>query len=192
MKMPIISLDYLKLHYEVMGEGDRILFLHGLGSSGRDWQEQTSFFANRYQVITVDMRGHGESNNPPGAYSIPLFAEDVARLLEVLRTPPVHTVGISMGGMIAFQLAVSNPELVRSLVIVNSSPEFVVRSFKEGSVEQAPLSKTRTGGIEKDTGRALGGKRHPCIRKIYESNRWLERGRSHWRYPLPDVGHCLR
>ena len=129
--MPILSLDDIDLYYEVVGEGAPLLFVHGLGSSRRDWEEQVGFFANRYRVIVFDVRGHGKSGKPPGPYSIPLFAADTAKMLKAFEVGPAHVVGISMGGMIAFQLAVSQPGMVRSLVIVNSSPEFIVRTFKE-------------------------------------------------------------
>ena len=129
--MPILNLDDIDLYYEVIGEGAPLLFVHGLGSSSRDWEEQVGFFANRYRVIVFDVRGHGKSGKPPGPYSIPLFATDTAKMLKALGVGPAHVVGISMGGMIAFQMAVSQPGMVRSLVIVNSSPEFLVRKFKE-------------------------------------------------------------
>ncbi len=62
---------------------------------------------------------------------MPLFARDTAKLLQALGVAPTHIVGISMGGMIAFQLAVSHPELVKSLVIVNSGPEYIVHTLKQ-------------------------------------------------------------
>ena len=129
--MPVLQLDDVALFYEVVGEGQPVLLIHGLGSSGRDWEKQIEFFASRYQLITVDIRGHGRSSKPPGPYSVDLFAEDVVRLLETLGVGPVHVVGISMGGMIGLQLAVSWPEVVRSLVVVNSDPELVVRTFQD-------------------------------------------------------------
>lgn len=129
--MPILNLDDIDLYYEVVGEGAPLLFVHGLGSSSRDWEKQVGFFANRYQVITFDVRGHGKTSKPPGPYSIPLFAEDTAKMLKALKVGPAHVVGISLGGMIAFQLAISQPEVVKSLVIVNSGPAFVVRTLKE-------------------------------------------------------------
>ena len=129
--MPILSLDDIDLYYEVIGEGAPLLLVHGLGSSSRDWEKQIGYFADRYRVIVFDVRGHGKSGKPPGPYSIPLFATDTAKMLKALEVGPAHVVGISMGGMIAFQLAVSQPGMVRSLVIVNSGPEFIVRTFKE-------------------------------------------------------------
>lgn len=129
--MPRLHVSDIDLHYEITGQGQPILLIHGLGSSTRGWEEQVPFFSQHYQVMTFDVRGHGESDKPPGPYSIPLFAADTAELITSLGIAPVHVVGLSLGGMIAFQLAVDAPDLVRSLVIVNSGPEFIVRTFKE-------------------------------------------------------------
>jgi 3-oxoadipate enol-lactonase len=121
--MPHLHLDDVQLYYEVSGEGEPLLLLHGLGSSGRDWELQLPDFSRCYQVITVDVRGHGRSSKPPGPYAVSQFASDVAALLQRVAGGPAHLVGISMGGMIALQLALDTPECVRSLVIVNSAPE---------------------------------------------------------------------
>jgi len=129
--MPILQLRDIRLYYEVAGEGDPIVFIHGLGSSARDWEYQVPFFAPCYRVVVFDVRGHGRSDKPPGPYSVPLFAQDTAALIRALEAAPAHVVGISMGGMIALQLAVDEPALVRSLVVVNSGPELVVRTFRE-------------------------------------------------------------
>lgn len=129
--MPSLTLNNTQIYYEITGQGDPLLFIHGLGSSGRDWEPQLPHFAQYYQVITVDIRGHGRSGKPVGPYSVAQFAEDVAALMEALAIAPAHVVGISMGGMIAFQLAVNHPTLIRTLTIVNSGPELVVRTWKE-------------------------------------------------------------
>ena len=129
--MPRIRIDDTELHYEDTGQGPLLLLIHGLGSSTRDWEKQVPYLSQRFRVITFDVRGHGRSDKPPGPYSIPLFAADTAELLKVLENGPAHVVGISMGGMIAFQLAVSAPELVKSLVIVNAGPEMIVRTLRE-------------------------------------------------------------
>jgi 3-oxoadipate enol-lactonase len=129
--MPHVTINSIPIHYEITGQGDPLLFIHGLGSSGRDWELQVPYFAERYQVITVDVRGHGQSGKPPGPYSVHQFAEDIAAFMEAVAIPSAHIVGISMGGMIAFQLAVNHPARVRTLTIVNSGPELVVRTWKE-------------------------------------------------------------
>jgi 3-oxoadipate enol-lactonase len=129
--MPHITLHDTPIYYEITGHGDPLLLIHGLGSSGRDWEPQVPHFAQHYQVITVDVRGHGQSGKPKGPYSVAQFAEDIAALLQRLALAPAHVVGISMGGMIGFQLAVNHPALIRTLTIVNSGPELVVRTWKD-------------------------------------------------------------
>lgn len=129
--MPHIHLSGLKLYYEMTGIGPPLLLLHGLGSSTRDWEKQVEPFAQKYQVILFDLRGHGRSDKPPGPYSIKIFAEDVLALIRKLEVIPLHVVGISMGGMVAFELAVSYPELLRSLTVVNSYPEMRVETLRE-------------------------------------------------------------
>jgi 3-oxoadipate enol-lactonase len=123
--------DGCQLHYEDYGHGEPLLLVHGLGSSTRDWEYQIPVLAQHYRVIALDVRGHGRSDKPRGAYRIADFAADVAALIEYLQLPPVHLVGISMGGMIGFQLGVDRPELLRSLTIVNSGPEVRARSARD-------------------------------------------------------------
>jgi pimeloyl-ACP methyl ester carboxylesterase len=119
--MPKEKVIDISIYYEITGEGEPLLFIHGLGSSTRDWEEQVPFFAKNYQVITVDIRGHGQSDKPKGPYTIPMFASDIAELLKVLQVGPIHVIGISLGGGIAFQLSIDHPELVKSLVAVNAA-----------------------------------------------------------------------
>lgn len=126
--MPYFDNDGCQLHYEDYGHGAPLLLVHGLGSSTRDWEYQIPVLAQHYRVIALDVRGHGRSDKPRGAYRIADFADDVAALIEYLQLPPVHLVGISMGGMIGFQLGVDRPELLRSLTIVNSGPEVKAKS----------------------------------------------------------------
>ncbi|MGA7877205.1 MAG: alpha/beta hydrolase [Desulfoferrobacter sp.] len=129
--MPKLKVHDVDLYYESTGRGQPLLFIHGLGSSLRDWERQVPFFSRNHQVITLDVRGHGRSDKPLGRYSIQLFAADIAELIRLLGLAPVHIVGISMGGMIAFQMAVSKPELLKSLVVVNSGPEFVLHGIRQ-------------------------------------------------------------
>jgi 3-oxoadipate enol-lactonase len=129
--MPKLYIGDIDLYYEVHGDGEPVLLIHGLGSSSRDWELQVPSLAKNYQVVVYDVRGHGQSDKPSGPYRIALFAQDAIALIKVLEIAPVHVIGISMGGMIGLQLAVDAPELVRSLVVVNSGPEMVVKSMKD-------------------------------------------------------------
>ena len=129
--MPSVNLENISLYYEEQGAGEPLLLLHGLGSNGRSWEYQQAPFAAQYRVIVPDVRGHGRSAKPPGPYSVPQFARDIFALLDHLQIDRFHLVGLSMGGMIGFQMAVDQPERFKSLTVVNSGPELVPRSLKE-------------------------------------------------------------
>jgi 3-oxoadipate enol-lactonase len=129
--MPRFRANGIDLYYEVTGKGQPLLFIHGLGDSTHTWEKQVSFFSKSYEVVTFDVRGHGQSDKPAGPYSIDLFARDTASLIRALQIAPCHVVGLSLGGMIAFQLAVSDPGLLRTMTIVNSGPAMILRTFKQ-------------------------------------------------------------
>jgi len=126
--MAFFDHDGCSLHYEEYGRGAPVLLVHGLGSSCQDWEYQIPALSACYRVIAVDMRGHGRSDKPRERYSIPAFSADIQALLEHLDPGPVHYVGLSMGGMIGFQLAVDRPDLLKTLTIVNSAPEVKIKS----------------------------------------------------------------
>ena len=128
--MPLLSCNSINLYYEVHGEGTALLFIHGLGSSTKDWEAQIDYFSGTYKVIVLDLRGHGQSDKPIGTYSISLFAEDMACLIKKLDIQPAHIVGISLGGMISMQMAVHHPDLFKSMIVVNSPSEFLQDTFK--------------------------------------------------------------
>ncbi len=119
------------MYYEIIGNGDPLVFIHGLGSSARDWEEQISVFSKDYKCITLDMRGHGNTDKPNEQYKIPQFAEDVAELLKALNVSNAFVVGLSMGGATGFHLAISYPDLVKKLVVTNMSAIVPYKSFAD-------------------------------------------------------------
>jgi 3-oxoadipate enol-lactonase len=121
----------VELSWRTSGEGSPVLLIHGLGSSQRDWSRQVPDMARRHRVVTYDQRGHGASSRPERDFTMVDLALDAAALIRGLGLAPCHIVGLSLGGMVAFQLAVDDPELVRSLIIVNSGPEVIARSMGE-------------------------------------------------------------
>lgn len=129
--MPKQHINHIDLYYEITGAGPPLLLLHGLGSCIPDWQPQIDAFAGQHQIIAIDIRGHGQSDKPPGPYSIAQFTADVIALLRHLGLGPVHVAGLSMGGMIALQMALDAPELVTSLTLINNGPEIPNRTFAE-------------------------------------------------------------
>ena len=129
--MPMIPLGDLNVFYETHGQGEPVLLIHGLGSSTEDWDLQVKALQRDFTVVTYDVRGHGKTAKPAGKYSVVQFSNDVAKLIDHLGLGPMHVMGLSMGGMIAFQLATDRPDLVRSIIIVNSGPEMILRTWKE-------------------------------------------------------------
>lgn len=127
--MPYKQHNNHSFHYEELGTGTPIIFIHGLGSSTKDWENQVVYFSKSCKTISIDMRGHGKTKGSDGAYSIEQFALDVLPFLEI-ENQTVHVVGLSMGGLIAFQLAVTHPELVKSLTIINSFVELPLDNRK--------------------------------------------------------------
>eukprot|EP00659_Diplonema_papillatum_P013354 gene13353-20568_t len=113
------------------GHGAPLILIHGLGSSCLDWELQVPVLSQHYRLVVVDVRGHGRSDKPRERYSIAGFTADLVALIEHLHLPPAHVVGLSMGGMIAFQLAVDEPQMLKSLCIVNSAPQVKVRSASD-------------------------------------------------------------
>lgn len=129
--MPVARIRDIDVYYEVHGEGEPLMLVHGLGSSTEDWAPQVDYFARQYKVVTYDVRGHGRTAKPKAPYSVKQFAEDTAALIQYLGLGATHVMGISMGGMIALQLVADHPSLVRTLTVVNSGPELVLRTWKQ-------------------------------------------------------------
>ena len=118
--MSEVIVNGILLHYLDEGCGEPIVFLHGLGSCGEDWVLQTQPFAAEFRVIAPDLRGHGRSSKPAAPYTVALFASDVAALLDALSIDSAHVVGLSLGGLVAQQLAIGFPRRVRRLVLTST------------------------------------------------------------------------
>jgi 3-oxoadipate enol-lactonase len=131
--MPELTIQKTKIYYELHGKEGKpyLILIHGLGSSVRDWEFQIPVFSEDYRVLAIDMRGHGRSDKPKEKYSVRQFGSDVIAVMDALKIEKAHIVGISMGGMIAFQMAVDCPERIEKLVIVNSGPALVPKTLAE-------------------------------------------------------------
>jgi pimeloyl-ACP methyl ester carboxylesterase len=110
-----------ELSYTSRGEGRPLVVLHGLFGSGKNWQSHTRQFADRFEVINVDLRNHGQSFHAD-EMNYPAMAADVAQLLQGLGLRDCYILGHSMGGKVAMTLAVKYPALVARLVIADIAP----------------------------------------------------------------------
>lgn len=118
--MPSCTLSATELFYAEKGAGVPLVFLNGLSGDHMYWTGQLRIFSKRYRCIALDNRDVGRSRYAAAPYSIRELAGDVAEVFEHLNLSSAHVVGLSMGGMIAQELALARPELVRSLVLVDT------------------------------------------------------------------------
>jgi len=107
----------VELYWEEHGRGDPLLLIMGLAADSLAWMFQLPAFSEHYRTIVFDNRGVGRSGKPSGPYTISQMADDAAAVLDAAEADRAHVVGVSMGGMIAQELALRHPERVRKLVL---------------------------------------------------------------------------
>ncbi len=132
--MPRVYLNGVNLYYEVSGAGPIVVLCHGYTGSHQSWMSQVHALSPKYQAIAMDHRGHGGSDAPSSAegYSVPILANDVRALLGHLDITGCCLVGHSLGGFMAIQLVLDYPDIISSLVLVDtSSGPFYVPGMKE-------------------------------------------------------------
>lgn len=118
--MPFVDTNGLRMHYDERGGGEPLVLIMGLGAPGSLWEDHVQAFEQHFRCILLDNRGAGESDKPEGPYTTAMMAEDVAGVIQALDLGPARVAGISMGSGIAQELALSHPELVRSLLLIAS------------------------------------------------------------------------
>lgn len=110
-----------ELYYEIHGEGTPLILIMGIGYDATLWGlHQVPAFSREYQVIVFDNRDVGRSSQASGAYTIADMADDVAGLMDGLGIKRAHVIGISMGGMIAQELALLHPNRLDKLILTGT------------------------------------------------------------------------
>ncbi len=145
--MPTATIRDVELYYEEHGSGEPLLCVMGFATDSTGWLLQVPAFAQRYRTIVFDNRGVGRSAKPTGAYTIHEMADDAAGLLDHLDVDRAHVLGLSMGGMIAQELALRHPHRVRGLVLAATFPEPDV-----ATEEQRKIIFTQMGGSVTEAG----------------------------------------
>jgi pimeloyl-ACP methyl ester carboxylesterase len=131
--MPTIVRDGIKLAYDVRGTGTpAFVFVHGWTCDRSFFAAQAKHFACRHRVVSLDLRGHGESDKPQGPYPITAYAGDVAHLIDTLGLGRVVAVGHSMGGITVLQLGADHPDKVAGLVMVDPAPLVIPPELRQG------------------------------------------------------------
>lgn len=133
--MATIVHNGIKLVYEDRGAGKpAFVFVHGWTCNRTFFAPQAEHFVRQHRVVSIDLRGHGESDKPQGPYTRAQDADDIAYVIEHLGLGPVVAVGHSMGGTIVLQLAAAHPTSVAAIVMVDPAP-FVFAPEQRTGVE---------------------------------------------------------
>lgn len=153
--MSTAQINGIDIYYEEHGHGDPLLLVMGLAADSVAWMFQLPDFSEHYRTIVFDNRGVGRSSKPAGPYSIAQMADDAASLLEHLEIERAHVVGVSMGGMIAQELALRHPQRVRGLVLActYAKPDAGVERQLESSLAAFGGSRGPNGEIQVDLSR---------------------------------------
>lgn len=122
--MSLRVLNDARLNVVEDGDGpETLLLLHGLLFSHRMFDTQVEALESRFRCVRMDFRGQGESEVTDSGYDLDTLADDAIALVDHLGDGPVHLLGFSMGGMVAQRVALKRPDLLRSLVLMNTSAE---------------------------------------------------------------------
>ncbi len=130
----------ITLAYSDRGAGLPIVFLHAFPLNRTMWAPQEEVLVSRFRVITVDLRGHGESAAPLWRYTIEQFADDVASLLDHLSIQKTVLVGLSMGGYVSFAFGRKYPDRIKALVLADTRAQADSEEGRKGRFNMAQIA----------------------------------------------------
>ncbi len=150
--MPFYNSRGSRLHYEAVGEGPPVLLVHGFTNYGLVWASQAAALVHAgYRAVMPDLAGHGLSAAAADVTTVPDLAQDMVTLLDVLAIERAAVCGLSLGGMVAQQMAVDHADRVTAMVVADSRAENVgmrpavegwIGDFEGGGGPLARLEKT--------------------------------------------------
>jgi pimeloyl-ACP methyl ester carboxylesterase len=112
----------VKIAYEIHGDGEPLVLVHGLAYDRAGWGRLPGLLAGRFRVVLLDNRGVGESDAPAGPYAVVQMADDVVAVLDAAGIERTNLFGVSLGGYIAQELVLRHPERVEKLILASTAP----------------------------------------------------------------------
>jgi pimeloyl-ACP methyl ester carboxylesterase len=175
----------IELAYREFGDVSRppIILLHGLFGSSANWGTIARRLADRYHGVVPDLRNHGQSSHHP-ANDYPSMAADVLALMDLLSLSRVAMVGHSMGGKVAMHLALTTPQRVERLAVIDMSPVRYTHDFNEvlrafGAVDLSTVRSRADADAQMRLVLPAGG-----VRAFLLQNLTKQAGRWSWRLNL--------
>lgn len=124
--MPYIKINNANIYFEEEGEGEgkeTLVFGHSMLFNLRMFDSQIAYLKNNYRCVRFDFKGHGKSESTLTGYDLDSLTEEITELINLLDCRQCHFVGFSMGGMVALRIAIKHPELIKSLILIDTSSE---------------------------------------------------------------------
>ncbi|MGB5105657.1 MAG: alpha/beta hydrolase [Candidatus Zixiibacteriota bacterium] len=115
--MPFFEKDGRKLYYNITGQGDLVVLIHGIALDSRIWMDVPQYLSLKYAVLTYDLRGHGQSYAPSTGYSYRDHVSDLNLLITELGDQKATLIGHSLGGAVAVKYTLQHPQHIRSLAL---------------------------------------------------------------------------
>ena len=128
--MPKVEVNDIEMYYEVHGEGEPLLMLHGFTGSGQMWNPYIPDYETHFQLIIPDYRGHGKTNNPSKEFTARQASEDMFAFLNHLVIEKVKGIGCSTGGDILLHMATNQPDRMEAMVLDGAVP-YYPRQFRD-------------------------------------------------------------
>lgn len=128
-KAEVVKVDGTNIYYEVYGNGDPLLLLHGYTGSTKSWIDFVSDYEKDFQVYLIDLKGHGKSGIFKEDLSIKAAAMDVDALMKHLKLNNINAIGSSYGGDVLFQLALLNPRLIKAMISIGACGSWKAKDY---------------------------------------------------------------
>jgi len=138
-----VSVNGIDLYYEIRGDGEPLLLLHGGGGIGANWELVFPSPPEKYRLITPDARGHGSTTNPARRFTFKQLAQDVFALLDHLGIDRFKAIGLSLGAKTLLHVATQQPDRVAAMALISATPYFPA-SARAAMAAMTPATRTES------------------------------------------------